>query len=230
MTSYEDEEYEVPLRDQRYFGAGIKRKRVPFVSSSDGSLATHAQSREPTTGEAASNAYLSIVLKRNNSKFQKIQAPSDVVATQDAQPPVCEICKLPVAGDESSQRHAASIAHQICLPHNYPPSALDRQRKGLNILQTHGWDPDQRQGLGVTGEGILHPVRAQEKPDRLGLGHGMEESSRKKAKRVRPAKPQAQRLDAGKMKQLDLETRRKDKQLRDVFYRSDDVEKYLGNS
>jgi hypothetical protein len=40
----------------------------------------------------------------------------------------------------------------------------------LKILQSAGWDPDAREGLGPAGEGARYPVKAVEKHDRRGVG------------------------------------------------------------
>ncbi|PNS18440.1 hypothetical protein CAC42_6257 [Sphaceloma murrayae] len=231
MTAYDDDEYEVPLKDQRFFGAGIKRKRVPFVPSSDSTLAT-TSTTSPSTGEGVRNAYLDIVLRRrqsaSNEKFTS-NSEGEKQLNESRNVKVCSICRLPISMIEGGKRHEATIAHQICLPHSHPPSAVDRQRKGLTILEGHGWDPDQRQGLGVTGEGRLHPVRAQEKLDRLGLGHNKDDSEIKSSRTLQQVKPAVQKLDAGKVRLLESESKRKDKQMRDLFYRDEDVERYLGS-
>ncbi|OJK01497.1 hypothetical protein ASPACDRAFT_116274 [Aspergillus aculeatus ATCC 16872] len=74
----EEEDYFLPLEDQRVFGAGIRRKRVPFVRSSDGpdlnttdsalrrnaSASTTAPS---STGATIANKYLSIVLSKSTT-------------------------------------------------------------------------------------------------------------------------------------------------------------------
>ncbi|KAK0337382.1 hypothetical protein LTR94_004875 [Friedmanniomyces endolithicus] len=119
MAATPDDEYEIPLRDQRFFGAGIKRKRI----------------------------------------------------------------------------------------------------QGLAVLEGHGWSPDSRLGLGPEGVGRLHPVKAVKNPERAGLGARLEEMKAVK-------KPV--RLDAGKVKLLQLEGKRKAEKLRNAFYRSEEVEKYLG--
>ncbi|KAG8628140.1 hypothetical protein KVT40_004013 [Elsinoe batatas] len=231
MSRYEDEDYEIPLVDQRYFGAGIKRKRVPFVAASH-SNQTQAIATPKTAGEEACNAYLSIVLKRQSTvppcetsaanTVNKAPSPSEIESL------VCLVCKTPVTQGQKAEDHAGSITHQVCLPHSHPPSSLDRQRKGLNMLESHGWDPDRRQGLGATGQGILHPVRTQEKPDRHGLGHDQQGHNGAAAWKDRPSRKPQQRLDAGKVRRLEEESRRKDAHLRDLFYRNEDVEKYLG--
>ncbi|RAH69190.1 putative G-patch domain protein, partial [Aspergillus aculeatinus CBS 121060] len=72
----EEEDYFLPLEDQRVFGAGIRRKRVPFVRSSDGpdlnttdaALHRHAAAStapSTTTGATIANKYLSIVLSKS---------------------------------------------------------------------------------------------------------------------------------------------------------------------
>ncbi|RAK71198.1 putative G-patch domain protein [Aspergillus fijiensis CBS 313.89] len=72
----EEEDYFLPLEDQRVFGAGIRRKRVPFVRSSDGpdlnttdaALHRHAAAStapSTTTGATIANTYLSIVLAKS---------------------------------------------------------------------------------------------------------------------------------------------------------------------
>ncbi|KAF2219255.1 hypothetical protein BDZ85DRAFT_46355 [Elsinoe ampelina] len=231
MSRYEDEEYEVPLVDQRYFGAGIKRKRVPFVAASHSDEAPII-AIPTTSGEEACNTYLNIVLKRKSS-VSPCQTGADETVDKASDPPeidpsVCLVCNTPVTQGQRAKEHAGSITHQVCLPHSHPPSSLDRQRKGLNMLESHGWDPDRRQGLGATGQGILHPVRAQEKPDRHGLGHNHHGLNEAAALKSRPSKKPQQRLDAGKVRRLDEEFRRKDAHLRDLFYRDEDVEKYLG--
>ncbi|KAJ5122499.1 hypothetical protein N7526_009436 [Penicillium atrosanguineum] len=58
----DDEDYFLPLEDQRVFGAGIKRKRVPFVRSSEHELSTTRPASTPATNIA--DTYLSIVLKK----------------------------------------------------------------------------------------------------------------------------------------------------------------------
>lgn len=242
MASVAEDGYEIPLRDQRFFGAGIKRKRIQFVPST-------AEATSPTTSlprtssTSVADRYLSIVLKK-----QKAERPSSVPppAEQDltlgayskrlarqadagvadntaeensALTARCNICKLPLCTADAT-RHESSIAHQICLEHTQPPSHIDRTRKGLAVLENRGWDPDSRLGLGATGgEGRLYPVRATENPNRAGLGVRFD-----KVKAVeKPAK-----LDAGKARLVEKEGKKKAERLRNAFYRSDEVERYLG--
>lgn len=240
MAYLEDDEYEIPLRDQRYFGAGIKRKRVQFVPSSSSSISTAAQNpslpSNPTS--SAASRYLDVVLKGQKVTevpANRISASSDHETHGDASisahhvgedlgttDAVCEICNRAITSDEVAASHDSSITHQICLQHSHPPSHVDRRRKGLQLLSSQGWDPDSRLGLGAAGEGILHPIKAVENPEKAGLGLKSEDLARKAVK-GKPVK-----LDAGKIKALESERRRKGEKLREQFYRSEDVEKYLG--
>ncbi|KAK5121752.1 hypothetical protein LTR85_004627 [Meristemomyces frigidus] len=242
MAAMDDDEYEIPLRDQRYFGAGIKRKRIQFVQSAGPEQSTSLPSTPSTT---AADRYLSIVLKKPKAEVLRpypAPPPDDSQAHQprrqcgnqddaaaSAQQHVakegatsvtaCAICQKPVSGSDAAP-HETSITHQICLQHSHPPSHVDRTRKGLNVLEGQGWDPDSRLGLGAEGsEGRLYPVRAIENPQRAGLGARFD--------KVKPVEKPV-RLDAGKVRLVEQKGKRKAEQLRNAFYRSEEVEKYLG--
>ncbi|KAK6432352.1 hypothetical protein LTR95_011477 [Oleoguttula sp. CCFEE 5521] len=238
MALLDDEEYEVPLRDQRYFGAGIRKRRVKFVPSS-----TPLQSTSlPTNSEgSAADDYLAIVLGKQpagdttcSAQANDAEAPHRITGPNDLRserkgdnerhfnndsPRLCEICARPVIATERSISHESSIAHQLCLQHSHPPSHLDRSRKGLAVLRDHGWDPDSRKGLGADGEGIMYPIRAVENPQKAGLG-------------AKPlpidAREKRVKLDAGKVKRMDQDGKKQAQKLRSAFYMSDDVLKYLG--
>ncbi len=66
----DDDVYEIPLQDQRVFGAGIKRKRVKFVPS------TTPTTSVPTGPSISSigDAYLKMVLKE--ARDTEGEAPS----------------------------------------------------------------------------------------------------------------------------------------------------------
>ena len=212
MAAIPDDEYEVPRRDQRFFGAGVKRKRIQFVASTGEPAGT--QSLPNMSRDSASKRYLDIVLKHSDETGRS--SSGDVASSEQQE---CEICHRPLLREEATVPHETSIAHQICLQHSHPPSHIDRTRRGLAVLEGHGWSPDSRLGLGPEGVGRLHPVKAVKKPERAGLGARLEEMKAVK-------KPV--RLDAGKVKLLQLEGKRKAEKLRNAFYRSEEVEKYLG--
>lgn len=221
----DDETYEIHLQDQRVFGAGIKRQRVKFVPSSS---STPTPASPPS--QSASDLYLSIVLSKNEPRITK-HAPVILPLAQESNSDICEICKLPLSSALDSEDpsnpakprpHEASLSHQVCLAHSHPPSHIDRSRKGLGILSSMGWDPDMRVGLGAAGQGIRFPVKAKPKDDTMGIGVVLPpESERRKRGMV-------EKLDAGKVRKLYEKDRRKGERLREMFYRNDDVERYLG--
>ncbi|KAI4748603.1 hypothetical protein E4T50_01120 [Aureobasidium sp. EXF-12298] len=222
MSDSDDEYYSVPLKDQRYFGAGIKRQRVHFVPSSTSESTTHAGASTPSA-LSASERYLQIVLNKASS-----EPPLSKAALSKTGPKTCDVCKARYEGDEAA--HCSSLVHQIALPHSHPPSALDRSRKGLSILQSYGWNPDERLGLGAQREGILHPVKAKEKRDTVGLGVNLnndEPNLKKKRKSVNKPKPVGM-LDAGKIRKLEQNNKKKHERLQSLFYSNDEVDKYLG--
>lgn len=250
MADSDEEYYEVPLKDQRYFGAGIKRKRIHFVPSTTSLPASPGISTNSSSKLSAREKYLAVVLRKSqseppsenkvttgevanegyhDSKLKEVQK-EEPATRSPGQRNICKVCNMPVGSEKGRNSHASSLVHQICLPHSHPPSALDRERKGLSILQAHGWDPDARVGLGSIGEGILHPVKAKEKRDTVGLGHGKEdeEEARLKPRKKKERPKEVKKLDAGQIRKLDAEQKRKDKKLRDMFYMNEDVEKYLG--
>ncbi|KAL2070402.1 hypothetical protein VTL71DRAFT_13428 [Oculimacula yallundae] len=235
----DEETYEIPLQDQRVFGAGIKRKRVKFVPSSGSSTAPLPGS---SSGKAISNLYLQMVLPgdqtASNSSLPESSSTTtmDLPASTGIEAQVCEICRLPLseqgmpgpADDLDTEQirkqrpHEASLAHQVCLTHSHPPSHLDRNRKGLTYLSAYGWDPDARRGLGAEGQGIQFPIKAKPKDDKMGIGVVLpKEADRRKKEKV-------QKLDAGKVRKMYEQDKKKAERLREMFYRNDDVERYLG--
>ncbi|KAI0117753.1 hypothetical protein GGR51DRAFT_500022 [Nemania sp. FL0031] len=220
-----DEAEEVPLQHKRPFGSGLKRKRVIFVPASSGTLNSVNESKPSEPSKSVSDIYLSIVLPKDTK--ETVSTPDEINATV---PKICDVCKLPVdahsdvssVGESSSRPHEASIAHQVCLTHSHPPSALDRSRMGLGVLQAQGWDPDARNGLGATNQGISFPLKAKPKNDTLGLGV-------KVPKDVAAQKKEKPRLlDAKKVRKMVAEDKKRHERLRHQFYGNPDVEKYLG--
>ncbi|KAE8376897.1 hypothetical protein BDV26DRAFT_282285 [Aspergillus bertholletiae] len=154
--------------------------------------------------------------------------------------PRCDVCNLPIDGDESGREavvahdrpHEASLAHQVCLSHSHPPSHLDRTRRGLRYLAAYGWDPDSRLGLGVSGrEGIREPLKGRLKADTVGLGaegdHERKEGGKGKSRAIeRPVK--VQKLNAKEVRKRYFDARKRGEKLREQFFQSDDVLKYLG--
>ncbi|TVY47358.1 hypothetical protein LOCC1_G002231 [Lachnellula occidentalis] len=236
-TMAEEDTYEIPLQDQRVFGAGIKRKRVQFVPSTSKAPSITTSS---TPAKSVSDLYLKLVLPGDSKADAKEHGTPPGVVADETQ--VCKICSLPfsdlappVSGDEPEtidipfQRppskprpHEASLAHQVCLTHSHPPSHLDRNRKGLAYLSAHGWDPDARRGLGSSGQGIQFPIKTKPKDDKMGIGVVLP----KPGEIMKKEKPK--KLDAGKVKKLYEKDKRKTERLREMFYQNEDVDRYLG--
>ncbi|XXG98482.1 hypothetical protein Hte_004806 [Hypoxylon texense] len=219
---WSDPEYDVPLQDKRPFGSGLKRKRVVFVPASDGYLKTTEENAPAKPSQSISDLYLSIVMPKETESAEEANA--------GATPQVCEICQLPVdKNDESIDKprsgtrpHEASIAHQVCMEHSHPPSALDRSRMGLSVLQTQGWDPDSRKGLGVEQQGMQYPIKAKPKNDTLGIGVKMPKNLPVEKKE------KTKTYDAKKVRKMVEEDKKRHERLRRQFYGNSDVEKYLG--
>ena len=222
-----------PGEQRRIFGAGIKRRRIDFVAAAAPTQAIQL-SPQTTPAVSAGDRYLSIVLKNGAStednKLTSAEVPGpERSATQqqhELKGAVCGVCNLPIEAPENptstaSTNHESTIAHMVCLTHSYPPSHLDRSRHGLKYLSSYGWDPDSRQGLGATGDGIRAPIKAKVKNDTVGLG--VKTKGNKK-----PIDAKVERMDAKQVRKKDMEDRRKWERLQQMFYRNDDVEKYLG--
>jgi len=237
MVDSEDE-YEIPLQDQRIFGAGIKRKRVKFIPSS--TPATNPLPSNAQTSKSVGDIYLSLVLPKHKREQEPISNHKSASSTDDTTPHTCDICKLPLSSAEEdvvaaenvnsttqtsrNRPHEASLAHQVCLSHSHPPSHLDRNRKGLAFLSSYGWDPDARVGLGAQGQGIQFPIKTKEKNDKFGIGVVIpNDKDLDKMRKVKEVK-----LDAGKARKLAEKDRKRTERLREAFYRSEDVERYLG--
>lgn len=233
MATEADDEYYVPLVDQRVFGAGIKRKRVAFVPAEN----DESSSSIPTTAKPsnAANRYLSIVMKTTGPESET--APTVKPDTKEQEAPLsltCEICGQKVFGGIGVlNSHEASIAHQMCLEHSHPPSHLDRSHVGLKYLQEYGWDPDARGGLGARREGIRVPIKAKQKNDSAGLGllqNDEENSIRAKQKKKvhsREKDTDVVKLNAKEVRRMEEEKSRRAEKLRRSVY-GEDLSRYLG--
>lgn len=221
----QDEEYFIPLQDQRVFGAGIKRKLVQFVPSAGASTPDATTSVVPE--RAAGSYYQSLV-------FPAVKETPDPSRTESSTPPpkesessdlLCEICKLPLQTACTTKPHEASLAHQACLAHSHPPSHLDRHHRGLQYLSSYGWDPDSRQGLGASGEGRRFPIKAQVKNDTTGVGFRLPKSN---SSGLGGGKAKVEKLNAKQVRQRDDDRRKKAARLQQLFYQSEELNRYLG--
>ncbi|KAI1881347.1 hypothetical protein JX265_000173 [Neoarthrinium moseri] len=209
----------IPLQHQRQFGSGLHRRPIAFVPAVSGSSATSENRSDAATASVA-DLYLDIVLGKESGS-----------TTPDVAPPqVCEVCQLPpdgeslesTAGKQKLKKHETSLAHQVCLAHSHPPSALDRRRLGMSVLQSQGWDPDSRVGLGAQKQGSQYPIKVKEKNDTLGIGVRVPKNLE------RFKKEKVQKADAGKARQMAAEDKRRRERLQREFYGNGELEKYLG--
>ncbi|RMZ84676.1 hypothetical protein DV737_g896, partial [Chaetothyriales sp. CBS 132003] len=197
----DDDEYTIPLQDQRVFGAGIKRKRIAFVPAAAASSPAEDSLyslRRPAS--SAADKYLSIVLPK-----QRMQQDNNNAAESSIE----------------IERSAEAESRQLCLEHSQPPSHLDRSRVGVKYLTAHGWDPDSGRGLGVRGEGIRMPIKAREKNDTAGLREREAKKGQEDGLIVR--------LNAKQVRKKEMAAKKRAEALRAALYNDVDVDKYLGS-
>ena len=209
MNSDQNEDDTIIRRDFRDKPATGLKREVRFVKAQHPS---NTESPESTRRAAIGRDYLALVLPAGAAAPPSADAPA---------PAVCDVCGLPLGADDG---HDNSIAHQACLPHTHPPSALDRRRRGLAYLESYGWDPDGRRGLGAARSGgMLFPIKPKEKRDRAGVG-APEPVAKKEAK------PKVQKLNAKQARKLAAKDKEARERLQRLFYADGQVEKYLGPS
>lgn len=222
MADSEDE-YTIPLAYPAPYGTGIKKKGIKFVSA--GTVETSSNAQAPS-GEDISSSYLALVLDKPQADTADEQSSK---SNPDAKTQIvarCQTCNLPLDDAEGIEHHT-SLAHQVKLPHIYPPNAIDRTRKGFAYLEAQGWDADSRSGLGAQGEGILRPIQVSEKKDKAGVGDRSRSATPGKGNSKKVQKgPQG--LDPKASRKLDQEKAKRGQRLHDMFYTNDEVAKYLG--
>ncbi|KAL8371951.1 hypothetical protein RB595_001658 [Gaeumannomyces hyphopodioides] len=238
----------VPLHRKKPFGSGISMRPIKFVPASTPTSSADGAASQVDSSQSSAELYLSIVMK--SSKPGGVPPANGTGATREgagdspsAAVEMCDVCKLPIAStdDEATttsatttaphtlrQRHEASLAHQVSLAHSHPPSALDRSRMGLAVLQSYGWDPDSRKGLGAESQGIAVPLKPKPREDRLGIDADDAAATVTKAGGAAAPKKKHDLLDAGKVRKKAEEDRKKAERLRRQMFGNVDLEKYLG--
>ncbi|KAF2401139.1 hypothetical protein EJ06DRAFT_379422 [Trichodelitschia bisporula] len=206
----EEDTYTIPYAEPSYLGDGVQRKRIKFVPAS--SEATASPASEPNAAHSASISewYLSKVLKK----------PPQETETSE-QLAVCKQCGTPIHNDDVDE-HERSIVHQASFEHIYPPSAIDRTRKGFSYLQAKGWDPDTRTGLGAQGEGRREPIKVKEKKDKAGIGITSHSTTSTEA-----PKKVVKSLSTKQVRAQQEEERRKQKLLQTLFYSKESDERIM---
>ncbi|EXJ78627.1 hypothetical protein A1O1_09028 [Capronia coronata CBS 617.96] len=248
----ENEDYFLPVEDQRVFGAGIRRKKITFVpASSSDSIIQEGTVPKPKSTSSSAERYLSIVLpksvnEKDNTEEQDTpesgayaggrteageQGHGGPGSSEDVAS-ICPVCKLPLPSpndQEAIEAHESSIAHQLSLEHSHPPSHLDREHVGLRYLTTYGWDPDSRKGLGARQEGITIPIKPKEKKNTAGLRETAGEDGGRITKRKAATKKEEKvvRLNAKQVRLKEMEMKKKAERLRRTFY-GPSLEQYLG--
>lgn len=212
---------DVPLHHKKPFGSGLRRNEIKFVPASTEDPSVTSRENNRPNGTSVSDFYLNMVLKKQADD----SSPTDRTKPEADEPPICEICKLPLATNaKNTTHHEASIAHQVCLAHSHPPSAVDRTRMGLSVLESQGWDPDARLGLGADGQGAQFPIKVRPKDDNLGIGVVVP----KDFGRMKKQKEKPKQLDAGKVRKMAAEDRRRTDKLQQQIFGRVDLERYLG--
>lgn len=228
---FSDLDDDVPLHHKKPFGSGLRRGEIKFVPASSEDPKVTKQAGGKPHGQSISDYYLSMVLKEKK-KPESAAQQATTAEVEELAIELCEICHLPITtgletADSSSSamiggHHEASIAHQVCLAHSHPPSALDRSRMGLSVLESQGWDPDSRSGLGAAGQGVQHPIRAKPKADNLGIGVVVPRDFNLRKKE----KPKL--LDAKKVRKMAAKDRRRVDKLQQQIFGKVDLDRYLG--
>lgn len=234
-----DDDYEeaedVPLHHMKPFGSGLRRNEIKFVPASNEDSTITEQTNSKSSGQNVRDFYLNMVLKKTTSE-DGANSRETARESEETIIEVCEVCKMPLTSStatsgESEQpssgktsHHEASIVHQVCLTHSHPPSALDRNRMGLSVLEAAGWDPDARTGLGATGQGVQYPIKVKPKEDRLGVGVVVPKDFQVKKPKVEKPKM----LDAKKVRKMAVDDRKRTDKLQQQIFGKVDLEKYLG--
>lgn len=222
----DDLDDDVPLHHRKPFGSGLRRNEIKFVPASSEDPKVTKQTGGKPNGQSVSDFYLGMVLKKPGSAAQRATEVEETAVE------LCDICKMPLTAASKAVsssatdggHHEASIAHQVCLAHSHPPSALDRGRMGLSVLESQGWDPDSRSGLGAVGQGVQHPIKVKPKAGNLGVGVVVPKDFGVKREKERP-----KLLDAKKVRKMAAEDRKRADKLQQQIFGRADLERYLGN-
>ena len=253
MVEVEDDAQEIPLTGQKYFGAGIVRKRVTFVpSSTPKSIAQDNEVQMESRGNSVKDAYLSIVLKGETHNFSQDTSTSQAECHAEMFNGLLEPAGLhnrnsswenEVEGGKEGEVLNIATHPGTCAVCNLPiMKHTQKQYEPVitnQLCARHSHPPSsvdrRRKGLAIL-------QRYGWDPD-AGRGLGASESGRLhpiKANmkndttgigakcKASALKPKVQKLDAGKVVKREKEERKKTELWREIFYGRDDIEKYLG--
>lgn len=226
-----DEDYFLPLQDQRVFGAGIKRKRIAFIPASTSDPAINTT--DSKTSCSVGSRYLAIVLPKSaadvDAQNHQSHCPQQEPSNRTGE--TCTVCDQSLSSADSTTSltsHESSIAHQVCLQHSHPPSHLSREHVGLKYLSNYGWDPDSGKGLGPRQEGIRIPIKAKEKKDTVGLREVDDDEQIQKKKTLKVMREEkVTKLNAKEVRLREMDAKKRAEKLRQSLY-GPDLERYLG--
>jgi hypothetical protein len=112
-----------------------------------------------------------VTTQQDQCKEWKKRLSAILFPNTDTTVPICDVCGEPKKPTTDDKPHELSWSHQLALPREKPKGSNDRMRFGFRQLEKHGYDPEERPGLGAQGQGITKPLALAPKRDRLGLGH-----------------------------------------------------------
>jgi len=247
----DDDTYEIPLQDQRVFGAGIKRKRVKFVPSSS-SASDKASSIQPS--KSISAHYLRLVLPKDSSLAEESAQNTPASTLPSTALPelpttselhVCEICNLPIYSipppilatsdddnavpsntDTEARPPPKPRPHEASLAHQvcltHSHPPSHLDRSRKGLAYLSAYGWDPDSRLGLGADGKGIPFPIKPKPKDDKLGIGVVVP-----KAVEKKKEKLEKLDAGRVRKAYEKEKRKGERLRELFYMSDDVERHL---
>ena len=172
-----------------------------------------------------------VVAQQGQDKEWKKRLSAILFPKTDTTVPICDVCGEPKKPTADDIPHELSWSHQLALPREKPKGSNDRIRFGFRQLEKHGYDPEERPGLGAQGQGITKPLALAPKRDKLGLGHSASVKQSVEALQLHknartPAEAQAKvhkPMNAKECKKQYEEEKRKAEKIRNLFY-SDDHE------
>jgi hypothetical protein len=247
----DDDTYEIPLQDQRVFGAGIKRKKVKFVPSSS---SANAPALSNTPSKSISALYLSLVLPNDaTSAEESAQTTPDsiTISTSLAHTPttsesqICEICRLPLSSlpivatsdndtdttlptpSELNPLPATNARpHEASITHQvclaHSHPPSHLDRSRKGLAYLSSYGWDPDSRLGLGAEGQGIAFPIKSKPKDDKLGIGVVVPKTAGKRKEKPEK-----LHAGRVRKAYEKDRKMGERLREMFYMNDDVERHL---
>lgn len=167
-----------------------------------------------------------VAIQQEQSKEWKKRLSAIIFPNTDTAVPICDVCGEPKKPTTDDKPHELSWSHQLALPREKPKGSNDRMRFGFRQLEKHGYDPEERPGLGAQGQGITKPLALTLKRNKLGLGHSTNTKQPVEAPQLHknartPAETQAKvhkPMNAKECKKQYEEEKKKAEKFRNLFY------------